>query len=319
MLKTILSATAVCAVCVATAAAQGPAAPLSFDVASVKEAVIPTPAQIASGKIHAGMKIDDAHVDIGLMAMLQLIQKAYDLKQYQIQGPDWMLTTPYDIVAKLPPGGKKEQVPQMLQTLLAERFKMKYHTEKKEHSVYALVQAKGGSKMAPYKPPVDSEGNSAVVGSNEVSISGAGVGGKGNTQTISDGTGMQQTVTPSPDGKSLHIEATKISMAQLCDGLFRFVGRPIVDMTDLKGDWIVTLDISLAEVMAMQKALGVTQGGPQGGGGGGADARPADAADANFGASVVESLTKMGLKLESRKAPLEVMVIDHIEKVPTEN
>lgn len=318
MLKTLLSLLTVSAVFAGASLAQTPAAPLSFDVASVKQATLPTPAQMAAGKLHAGMKVDDAHVDIGLMAMLQLIQKAYDVKQYQIQGPDWMITTPYDIVAKLPPGGKKEQVPEMLQTLLAERFKLQLHHEKKDHSVYALVQAKGGSKMKPYKPDPELAGNGAVVGSNEVSVSGAGAGGKGNSQTVSDGTGMQQTVTPSPDGKSLHIDATKISMAQLCDGLFRFVGRPIVDMTELKGDYILSLDVSMADIMALQKSLGIGAGAaPQGGGS--EAARPADAASDNFGTSIVESLAALGLKLESRKAPLDMLIIDHIEKVPTEN
>jgi len=313
MFKHCISAFGVCVVFAAASFAQAPAGRLEFEVASVKPSEPVTPAMVASGKIHAGMKIDNARVDIGLMSMLALITKAYDVKTYQVQGPDWMLTTPFDIVAKMPEGATKEQVPQMLQALLADRFKMTMHRDTKERSVYALVQAKGGSKMTPYKPDPELAGNGAVTGSNEATVKTSG-----GSQTVSDGTGMQQKITPSPDGKNLHIEITKVSMGLLCDALFRFVGRPLVDLTDLKGDYNVTLDISMADVLAVQRAAGFAAAGAPAGGGGDA-ARPADAASDNSGSSVVQSLAAMGLKMEPRKTPLEMLIIDHIEKTPTAN
>ncbi len=312
MFKNSLFAFGVCAVTAAASFAQATAPKLEFEVASVKLADLPTPAMVQSGKLHAGMKIDNARVDIGLMSMMQLITKAFDVKQFQVQGPDWMLLTPYDIVAKMPEGSTKEQVPQMLQALLVERFKMTFHRDKKEQSVFALVVGKNGSKLTPYKADPDAAGG-AVSGSNEMSISGK----PGQSQTVSDGTGLQQTVTPSPDGKSLHIAFTKVPLGMLCEGLFRFVGRPIVDMTGLQGDYNASLDISMADILAMQKALGVGPGGAPAGGGD--SARPADAAGDNFGNSVVESLNALGLKLEARKVPMDLIVIDHIEKNPTAN
>ena len=316
MFKHSISAFGVCVAFAAASFAQAPAARLEFEVASVKPSEPVTPAMVASGKIHAGMKIDNARVDIGLMTMLQLITKAYDVKTYQVQGPDWMLMTPYDIVAKMPEGATKEQVPQMLQSLLADRFKMTMHRDTKDRSVYALVLAKGGSKMTPYKPdPELAAANGAVSGSNEATVKMSA-----GSQTVSDGTGMQQKITPSADRKDLHIEITKVSMGLLCDALFRFVGRPLVDMTDLKGDYNVTLDISMADIMAVQKAVGIgAAGAPPAGGGGGDAARPADEASDNSGSSVVQSLAALGLKMEPRKVPLEMLVIDHIEKTPTAN
>ena len=313
MLKHNISAFGVCVVFAAASFAQAPASRLEFEVASVKPSEPVTPAMVASGKIHAGMKIDNARVDIGLMSLMQLITKAYDVKSYQVQGPDWMLTTPFDIVAKMPEGATKEQVPQMLQALLADRFKMTLHRDTKDRSVYALVLARGGSKMTPYKPDPELAANSAVSGSNEATVKTSG-----GSSTVSDGTGMQQKVTPSPDGKNLHIEINKVSMGMLCDALFRFVGRPLVDLTELKGDYNVTLDISLADIMAVQKSLGIATPGAAGGGGGDS-ARPADAAPDNSGSSVVQSLAALGLKMEPRKTPLEMLVIDHIEKTPTAN
>src|ERR1022692_2113664 len=76
---------------VGAAFGQTPAAPLAFEVASIKPAPQITPAMVQSGKpIHAGMKIDAARVDIGYFGLLELIAKAYDVKNYQISGPDWV-------------------------------------------------------------------------------------------------------------------------------------------------------------------------------------------------------------------------------------
>src|SRR5690349_11168782 len=127
----------------------------TFDVASIKPSEPITPAMIQAGKIHAGMKIDGARVDIGNFPLLQLIMKAYDVKAYQVQGPSWLTPTAqrFDIIANLPAGATKEQVPQMLQALLAERLGLVVHKESKEQKVYAMTQAKGGHKMTPTKLP----------------------------------------------------------------------------------------------------------------------------------------------------------------------
>ena len=66
------------------------------------------------------------------------------MKDYQISGPDWMATTLYDIVARMPEGSNKDDAGAMLKALLEERFKMKAHLEDKEQPVLALVVAKGG-------------------------------------------------------------------------------------------------------------------------------------------------------------------------------
>src|SRR5690348_14029874 len=128
--------------------AQAPAGKLTFEVASIKPSAEITPAMITSGKIHAGMRIDNAKVDIGYFPLMQLICKAFDVKMYQVSGPPWLLAgQKFDIVANLPEGATKEQVPQMLQALLADRFKMEYHKDTKESQVYALVVGKGGLKL----------------------------------------------------------------------------------------------------------------------------------------------------------------------------
>ena len=72
---------------------------------------------------------------------------AYGVKRYQISGPDWLAAACSNIIAKVPPGTSKEQVKPMLQNLLAERFALALHREKRALPVYTLVVAKNGPKM----------------------------------------------------------------------------------------------------------------------------------------------------------------------------
>jgi uncharacterized protein (TIGR03435 family) len=123
---------------------------LEFEVASVKPAQ-PMESQ-APGKLHIGMQIDGARVDIGNMRLADLIPVAFKVKYYQVSGPDWLsadiMSAPrFDVMGKMPDGATADQVPEMLQALLADRFTMAFHRESKEHAVYALVVGKGGPKL----------------------------------------------------------------------------------------------------------------------------------------------------------------------------
>lgn len=133
-----------------------PPPPLAFEVASIKPAGPLDPTAIAQGKIHIGMKVDGAICDIGSFSLKDLIRTAYEVKDYQITGAD-SLGSPLDaqrfnIQATMPEGATEKQVPQMLQTLLAERFKLVVRRETKEQSIYALVVAKGGPKLKESEP-----------------------------------------------------------------------------------------------------------------------------------------------------------------------
>jgi uncharacterized protein (TIGR03435 family) len=275
---------------------------------------------VASGKLHAGMKIDGKRVDIGNFGLMQLICKAYDVKAYQVTGPSWLKTVGlagqrFDIVANLPEGATKEQVPQMLQALLAERFKLVIHRESKDQAVYAMVIGKGGLKIEESQPPAASPDgaapNPAVTGSSSVSVSQTKGGG-----VVSDGTGKQQKQTLSPDGKSVRFEIWGATLAEIAEGLSPLVDHPIVDMTGLTGKYHVTLDISLQEVMNAARAAGAAVPGAEGGG----DAsKPAELASDPGGSSLFTTIQTLGLKLEPRKVPTAFIVVDHVEKMPTEN
>ena len=309
---------------------QTPADAPAFEVASVKPSEAITPAMVAAGKIHVGMKIDGVRVDIGNFPLMQLICKAYDVKAYQVTGPGWLLTGQrFDIVANLPHGATKEQVPQMLQALLAERFKLAIHRDTKEQAVYAMVVGKSGIKMKESEQPALAGGsasggsasggsapegsapNPAVTGSSSMSISQT----KGGA-VVSDGQGKQQKMSVSPDGKMMRMENSRTTMAELAEGLSPLSDHPIVDMTGLKGNYQVTLEISMQEIMAVARAAGVAV--PAASPGGGDAGKPADAAS-DPGGSLFTAIQSLGLKLEPRKTPLTMIVVDHVEKMPTEN
>src|ERR1022692_2373297 len=292
----------------------------AFEVASIKPSEPITPAMVALGKLHAGMKIDGKRVDIGNFGLMQLICKAYDVKAYQVTGPSWLKTVGlsgqrFDIVANLPEGATKEQVPQMLQALLAERFKLVIHRESKDQAVYSMVIGKGGLKIEESQPPAASPDgavpNPAVTGSSSVSVSQT----KGGA-VVSDGSGKQQKMTPSPDGKSMRFEIWGATLAELAEGLSPMVDHPIVDMTGLTGKYHVTLDISMQELMNIARAAGAAV--PPGEGGGDAS-KPAELASDPGGSSLFAPTQTLGLKLEPRKVPLTFIVVDSVEKMPTEN
>jgi uncharacterized protein (TIGR03435 family) len=116
-------------------------------------------------------------------------------------------------------------------------------------------------------------------------------------------------------------EFSKLSMEALVEVLSRFVDRPVVDMTELKGNYQVTLALSMEEMGNMARKAGAEAGimMPMPGGGGGDAAKAPSAAASAPSSSVFSAVQALGLKLDARKAPVEVIVIDHLEKMPTEN
>ncbi|MGB7763331.1 MAG: TIGR03435 family protein [Bryobacteraceae bacterium] len=312
----------------AAVAARPPAGGWAFEVAAIKPAKMPTPADVMSGKAHVGMKTDAARVDIGFQSLTDLIGLAYKVKDYQISGPDWMngMDHRFDILAKMPEGATKEQVPEMLQALLADRFKLAIHHDTKERSVYALVVGKGGSKLK--EPPADPPAPAAAekpdgAPGDAGTAPAADAAPQFNVKRNSDGSGTATVHGPDGNAKmsfgpnGMHMDLEKMTMEKLAEMLGRFVDRPVVDMTELKGSYQVGLDISMEDLKNVARKFGAAVPGV-GPASGDAGSLPSDAASDPTG-SVFSSVMQLGLKLEPRKAPLDLILIDHIEKTPTEN
>lgn len=203
-------------------------------------------------------------------SLLFLITWAYDVHSDRVYSqPGWLDSVHYDIVANAPgwdlrthrQPGELSPLQQMMQALLAERFKLSLHRETRELPIYALVVTKSGPKFPLREAP-------QVFGQNPFAGSGRG-----------------------------RLVGTEVNAAMLANVLCDAAGRSVQDETGLKGAFDFKLEWEPDEAST----------GPQ-------------SAAAHTGASLFTAIQEqLGLKLEARKGPVEVLVIDHIERTPNEN
>jgi uncharacterized protein (TIGR03435 family) len=258
------------------------AAALFAETPAFEVASIKPAAPPTDGRIMVRMGGDAGRVDYTNVSLLNIITAAYKVKEHQISGPEWLSSVRFDLTAKLPEGASRDQVPAMLQNFLADRFKLVTHKETKVMPSYALVVAKGGPKLQETDAPAGPEGGARMM-----------MGPKGRRMT------------------------GKITMKQLADNLSRWLDRPVTDATELTKVYDIDLQWTGDEGPQSLRALrGPGPGGPEGGG-----PRPEghndDSADAPALPTALQE--KLGLRLDSRKEPADIITIDHIERAPTEN
>jgi len=309
----------------------------SFEVATIKPAAPMDQAKIVAalqggGKLPVGATIDSRRAEYLYLDLRSLLTYAYGVKPYQISGPDWMATTRFDIVAKMPDGSTKEDAPKMLQSLLEERFKLAIHRTSAEHPVLALVVGKGGPKLkasaekpvaidpdAPLKPgEIKSDGPDGPVIVKVDLATGSSV--------VDMGLKGKMAYKMNPATQSFHIDFSMTTMTGLADMMTQLMtqlgggtsAKQIVDMTGIQGNYDASIEISLAEIIALARAAGADIPAPPPGAAGAAGNIPV-ASDPGGGTSITDAVQSMGLKLESRKAVVDQLIVDHIEKTPTEN
>jgi uncharacterized protein (TIGR03435 family) len=235
----------------------------------------------------------------------------------------------FDIVANYPPGATKTDAPRMLQSLLEERFRLQVHKSTEERPVLGLVVDKGGTKLKPSagKPaPIDEEaplkpGERKVDGPDGKPMlvrtdlsSGALVVDLGEQGRMSYK--VNRAATP----PVIHVDLNMVTMVGFASMMTQILtqvggagGRQIVDMTGVEGHYEASFDLSVDDMIAMVRNAGVEI--PVTG-----TAAQATASDpGGAGISLADAVRSMGLKLESRKAPVELLIVDRVEKKPTEN
>jgi uncharacterized protein (TIGR03435 family) len=265
------------------ALAQAPSVKPAFEVVSIKPGPPGSAMELMrSGKM--GVRIDDAQAVYQAIGLQDLLSVAYQLPQDQIVAPSWLADVRFDIAAKLPAGSSRQQVPEMLQTMLAERFKMTVHHEEKVRPVYLLAVGKG-----PLKLRESTGGDPGQRGCN---------GGRGGHHTC-------RAVTMEELAQVL---AVGRNMPDPPQGMTRvFLDRPVIDRTGLKGAYDFTMDCGPNVGSAA---------GRRGGAGGRGDDVPGGAP---MMVPIADAVKALGLVLEPSKQPFDILVIDHIERVPTEN
>ena len=264
-----------------------------FEVVSIK------PAGDQIQQVGVGLHIDGSQVGLTSLSVKDVVSMAYQVKPNQIFGPDWISSQRYNIAAKIPDGGSQNQVREMIQSLLGDRFQMKMHREKRDFQVYALGAGKNGVKMTALPPDPDSDN------SRPAPIAAGGFGSEnGVAMTLGNGSTLSLGATS--------FDAKKLSMAQLAELLTRFMDRPVVDSTGLNGQYDFSLQLTPEDRAALLIRSAINAGitlPPQ----------AMRALDSGSNASLTTSLEKLGITLQSTRAPLDVIVIDSILKTPTEN
>ena len=253
----------------ATCIANAQNAPIQpkFEVASVKRA----------DQCGGRNSIDPGSVAFRGVPLKGVLMEAFKVKMEQIEGPSWLETGCFDISAKIPEGATRDQLPAMLQALLAERFKLAAHKEDRPRSGYALVVDRGGPKFKEDDPKTN------FLGSNAGKMF-YGAFGHGALKGV-------------------------MSMATLAANLSTQGYGPVQDATGLTGKY--DIDLTWAPDKAFEpRAVDATASA--------ATPPGADipAPEASLFTALRESL---GLKLERRNVQVQFVVIDHIERIPTEN
>jgi uncharacterized protein (TIGR03435 family) len=267
-----------------------PAPNYVFEVATLK--------QNKSGERGGGIRrLPGGRVTVTNMAARQLVTFAYQLGQWQlIGGPGWLADDRFDVTAKIegnpewegPGSGKPDPIQVAMQHLLDDRFKLKSHTEKRELDAYALVVAKPGSLGPALKPsPTDCKALAEQLRQGK---------------QLPGGPQMVDGIMPcSIMGRIGQISFDGFPMSQVATMLVGQAGRPVVDRTNLTGNWRFLMKFA--------------QERPQG-----APLPPGEpvAADPDAPSFFTALQEQLGLKLESTKAPFDVTVIDAVDH-PTDD
>ena len=265
---------------------------LSFEVASVR------PVQIGGPEISVGLRTQGDQVRIGAYTLREYVAIAYRVRPYQVTGPDWINEDRFDLQAKLPAGATAEQVPQMLQRLLDDRFALKMHRDKREMAVHALVR---GSNALRLKENPFPDGAPTAAAPANVAVSGTATSVVGNY-------GNGTTYAFASSGR---FEATRMTMALLAGNLERMGDRPVLDLTDLKGAYDFSFDVGQQNYQPLTIRAAVNAGVRM----------PPQALTfmESAGNPLVDAVEQVGLKLEPRREPIDMIVVDVARRIPTEN
>jgi uncharacterized protein (TIGR03435 family) len=315
----------------AQTSAPKPAPKLAFDVATIKPSAPLDRAKLAAdlqaGKIpRLGPHVSASRAEYIYMPLRDIIALAYSMKNYQVSAPDWTASERFDIEASMPEGAGRDDAPAMLRTLLEDRFKLSAHKDTQEHKVLALLVGKNGAKLKPSTAVAEPVDPDAPLKPNETVMDGPD--GPVRITRKPDGSmvfdlGKKGIVTQTIDAQnqSLRLDSSMVTMAGFADTLStilaRMGGDPVVDMTGLKGNYEIAVEISFADLMAITRSQGDAPPPPPPPAGSNANSAPV-ASDPG-GASIYQSVKQLGLNLEERKAPVEQLIVDHVEKSPTEN
>lgn len=264
--------------------AQSANSSLAFEVASIKSSPPDATGMSISGPRPASFLARNAPLE-------RLIMYAFGMREEQlVELPGWARTERYDIEAKYPGGQlNPKDVALMVQNLLVERFKLQTHPDKREGPTYSLVLARRDGRLGPKLKSIDIDCAKYFA---EQQASGKPV----------QWNGVGDLPTCMAVASDRFIKFSVRSIANLTQALSGRVGRPVTDHTGLTGNYDINLEWTPGLVAEPAPTNGVVT-----------VATPGDSV------SLFTALQEqLGLKLESARGPVDVLVIDHVER-PTGN
>jgi uncharacterized protein (TIGR03435 family) len=221
--------------------------------------------------------------------------KAYDIQPYQLSAPDWVTSKRYDIAAKIPPGTTPEQFGAMLRSLLAERFQMVVRHETRELQGFDLVAERGGPKLKASR--VGDAGVAAVPLTEPPKRDADGF-------PVLDRPGLVMMEGVRGKAVVVFLTARAQPVSALTDMMKREFRVPVIDKSGLTGTYDFHLEFAPQPPGALPPIAA-------------ADTAP-DAAD-DTAPNLITAVQRLGLRLNSTKATVDVVVVERANPIPVEN
>lgn len=275
----------------------------AFDVASIRPATRGTP---------SSQRITETRLDVINTSLRQVLSIAFRAATHELSAPASLNTANFDINATFP-AGARNRVPDMLQTLLLERFGLVTHVESRSIPAYELVVGKSGLTMKEVEASNEIDknfgGDAFTQSTNRLSETV-----EGPVRTMGIPRGMRRVTERSrydawttAQGTYI-VDAARITMGELASLLTTNVDKPVVDKTGLTGvyQFKIELDANQSAIRGLLN-LGIrtnVRGEPIG---------------MPTGVSTFKAIESLGLKLEERRSPFDVVVVDKIAQTPVEN
>jgi uncharacterized protein (TIGR03435 family) len=246
-----------------------------FEVASVKPAAPDSRGMRCAGGPGTS---DPGSLNCENYSLSFLVMMSYNLRGFQLSAPGWMDTARFDVVAKIPPGADTQQFRLMQQRLLAERFGLKVHFEKRDATVYDLTVSKSGAKFKESQEPAAAKPAAA----------------------------WRPPAGGPPKTTMAHVNLKGESVAELANFLSNQLGQPVLDATGRDGRY----DFAFSFLMEP----GGRAAGP------GVSNNVSNGSEPEFGISLIDAVRdQLGLRLEKKRGQVDVLVVDHAERLPIEN
>lgn len=276
------------------------AAAQRFEVASLKAVSLESGKPVQFIGIQGGPGSSDPGRLVASYAPLrQFLQQAFKLRQFQVIGPSWLDSERVDMVAKIPAGATPEQVRVMMRNLLIDRFKLESHPDRRDLPVYALTARKDELKLKPSGSIPDGKPADGPQPEN-----GPKIGADGFPVLPAS------ALTGGPiilyrNGKA-RLQMRKMPLQKLVDMLNGQLDRLVIDETGLTDEFDIDLYWT-PDPASLQLRPGPPEVGKAG-----------EAAEPS--SPLISAIREqLGIRVVPKKGPVDVLVVDHIEKTPTEN